>query len=318
MLLEVRNLGVEYFVDKTGIIALRDVSFNLDSGEILGIVGESGSGKTTLAKAIIRAIRPPGKIISGEVLFNGKDLLKMDYKQFKQQVLWREISYVPQASQNSLNGTMKIIDHFYDTAESHGIRDLKEVSEKAKELLRMVNLNPSVLEKYPHELSGGMKQRVLIALSLLLDPKLVIMDESVSALDVVTQKHILDNIIKLNKELNIAIMFITHEIAVAKYLTQKLVVMYGGEIMETGRTEDIISNPYNPYTLSLLQSIPSLYGDLSRLKTIKEGEISSSGCPFSNRCELSTEMCKVWKPESYHVDGRIVRCIRYANKDGKN
>ncbi|ARM75454.1 ABC transporter ATP-binding protein [Acidianus manzaensis] len=318
MLLEVRNLSVEYYVEKKRISALDDVSFSQDNGEILGVIGESGSGKTTLAKAIIRAIRPPGKITKGEILFDGEDILKMNYREFKNQILWREISYVPQASQNSLNGTMKIIDHFYDTAMSHGMEDPTEIIERAKELLKMVNLDSKVLEMYPHELSGGMKQRVLIALSLLLNPQLVIMDEPVSALDVVTQKHILDNVRKLNKELNIAIIFITHDIALAKYLTQKLVIMYGGEVMEVGKTEEIMTNPYHPYTTFLLKSIPSLRGDISQLKPIREGEISLSGCPFSNRCEYATDMCKVWTPESYTYDRRVVRCINYANKNGKN
>lgn len=317
LLLSVRNLSVSYYLENREVRAVRDASFDVDAGEIVGVIGESGSGKTTLAKAIIRALRPPGRVTGGEVVYKGKNLLGMDYAEFRREILWREISYVPQASMNSLNGTMRVLDHFYDTAASHGHEKLGEVERRARELLGMVDLDSGVLLRYPHELSGGMKQRVLIALSLVLNPSLVIMDEPVSALDVVTQRHILDMIRKLNRELGVAVIFITHEIALAKYLTHKLVVMYGGEVMEVGETAKVSANPYHPYTMLLLRAIPSLRGDLSGLRPIREGVIPEAGCPFSTRCDFATEACRVWRPEGYSVDGRIVRCLNYADKARK-
>lgn len=317
-LLAVRGLSVSYYLGGREIKAVNDASFEVEDGEIVGVIGESGSGKTTLAKAVIRAIRPPGRITRGEVVYKGRNLLEMEYKEFRREILWREISYVPQASMNSLNGVMKIIDHFYDTAVSRGLENLGEVKRKAEELVGMVDLDTTVLSMYPHELSGGMKQRVLIALSLLLNPSLVIMDEPVSALDVVTQKHTLDVIRKLNRELGVAVIFITHEVALAKYLTQKLVVMYGGGVMEVGKTQEVTRKPYHPYTSLLLKAIPSLRGDLSGLRPIREGAIAEAGCPFSTRCELASEACTVWRPESYSVDGRSVRCINYADRAGKS
>lgn len=314
MLMSIENLSVSYYLEKREIKAVRDASFDVKNGEIVGLIGESGSGKTTLAKAIVRAIKPPGRIVSGKIIFKDKDILKMDYNEFRREILWKEISYVPQASMNSLNGVMRIIEHFYDTAMSHGFNDEEEIEKRAEELVKMVKLDPRVLRMYPHELSGGMKQRVIIALSLLLNPSLVIMDEPVSALDVVTQKHILDLIKRLNKELGITVLFITHDIALVKYIADKIAVMYGGYIMEIGRTEEVMTNPYNPYTMLLIRAIPSLRGDLSTLKPIKEGEIPDTGCPFSTRCEFVTEACKTWNPEAYEVNSRIVRCIRYADK----
>lgn len=311
MLLNVKGLTVAYFLENQKITAVDNATFSVEKGEIVNVIGESGSGKSTLAKAIIRGIKPPGKILSGEVYFDGKEILSMDYKKFKKDILWKEISYVPQASQNSLNGVMRIVDHFYDTALSHGLEDNEKVYQKAKELVKMVSLDESVLNKYPHELSGGMKQRVLIALSLLLDPKLVIMDEPVSALDVVTQKRILDLVLKINKELGTTILFITHDIALTKYLSGKIIVMYASEIMEIGRVDEVIEKPYHPYTLSLINSIPSIYGEMSNIKPIKEGEIPQSGCKFYTRCPYVEDRCKVEEPELFEVDSRSVRCFLY-------
>lgn len=301
---------MSYFLEDKEIPALRDINFDVEKGEIISIIGESGSGKTTLAKSIIRQIKKPGKIISGKVLLEGNDLLAMDYSKFKRDILWKEISYVPQASQNSLNGVMRIIDHFYDTALSHNWKNKEEVNKKAKELLKMVALDEKVLKMYPHELSGGMKQRVLIALSLLLTPKIVIMDEPVSALDVVTQRRIIDLIVNINKELGTTILFITHDIALTKYLSTKTVVMYAGRVMEIGNTYEVIFKPYHPYTQALVNSIPSIHGEIS-VRSIKEGEIPLHGCPFYPRCPYTMEECKVKEPDFYHVDGREVRCFMY-------
>ena len=317
LLLKVQDLSVAYLVGKQAVIALKDVSFEVERGEVLGIIGESGSGKTTLAKAIIRSIKPPGRIIKGKIFYEGEDILSIDIKKFKREYLWKKISYVPQASQNSLNGVMRVIDHFYDTAMSHGITDKDAVYNKARETIKMVSLDERVLSSYPHELSGGMKQRVLIALSLLLDPELVILDEPTSALDVATQKSILDLIMKINKELGTTIILITHDIGVANYISKKMLVLYAGRVMEFGNTEEIMSNPLHPYTQGLIDSVPSIYKDVSKLKPINEGEIPPKGCPFYTRCNYVSEICKVEEPGLYTVNNRLVRCFLY-DKTRKN
>ncbi|QIW22722.1 ABC transporter ATP-binding protein [Sulfolobus sp. S-194] len=317
LLLKVQDLSVSYFVNKHEIVALKGVSLEIEKGEILGIIGESGSGKTTLAKAIIRSIKPPGKITKGKILYEGEDILSVDIKRFKREYLWKKISYVPQASQNSLNGVMRVIDHFYDTAISHGITGKNIIYNKAKEAVKMVSLDERVLSSYPHELSGGMKQRVLIALSLLLDPEVIILDEPTSALDVATQKSILDLVIKITKELGTTIILITHDIAVANYIAKKILVLYAGRVMEFGNTEEIMNHPLHPYTQGLINSVPSIYKDISKLKPINEGEIPLKGCPFHTRCSYVSEICKVEEPSLYTVNTRLVRCFLY-DKTRKN
>ncbi|BCU69964.1 ABC transporter ATP-binding protein [Stygiolobus caldivivus] len=316
--LDVRDLSVWYRVGSSEIRAVRDESFSMEKGEVLGIIGESGSGKSTLAKAILRAIRPPGRIgPQSKIFFKGKDLLAMKESEFRREVLWKLISYVPQASQNSLNNTMRVIDHFYDTAYSHGL-SREEATERALNLLRTVRLDPErVAKAYPFQLSGGMKQRVLIALSLLLNPELVIMDEAVSSLDVATQKYLLEIIKDINKDMGTSIIFITHDIPVAAFISTKMIVMYAGEIVEEGRTEEIIKKPLHPYSNALMSSVPSIKGDLDRVRPIREGLPSTEGCLFSTRCDRVMESCKTQHPGISAFNGRRVRCFLYGtNKAG--
>ncbi|BCU67078.1 ABC transporter ATP-binding protein [Sulfolobales archaeon HS-7] len=316
--LSVEDLSVVYRTQGVDIAALKDITFNVNDGEIFGIIGESGSGKSTLAKAILRNIKPPG-FITGEprIFCYGRNIISMSQREFREKILWQLISYVPQSSLNSLNGTMRIIDHFYDTATSHGISKEK-IREKALELLKMVRLEPEkVAVMYPHQLSGGMRQRVLIALSLLLNPKLVIMDEAVSALDVATQKHILDIIKDLNKSMGITVIFITHDIAIAAYLTHTIMVLYAGEIMEIGKTERIIKSPYHPYSVSLMSSVPSIRGSLEGVRVVKEGYPSRVGCPFNTRCEYTSDICFKNHPELYEINSDYVRCFNYATNKPK-
>ncbi len=315
MLLKVENLSVSYYMDYGKIEAVKNVTFDLEKGEILSIIGESGSGKSTLAKAILRAIRPPGKIEDGsKVFFNDIDILSMKESNFRREILWKHISYVPQSSQNSLNNTMKIIDHFYDTAFSHGLNDKEEIRNTSKELLKMVRLDPDrVSNAYPFQLSGGMKQRVLIALSLLLNPDLIIMDEAVSSLDVATQRYILEIIKDINRKTGVSIIFITHDISIAAFISTKVIVMYAGEIMEVGRTEDVVKNPFHPYTVGLINSVPSINSNVSQIKPIKEGYPSAKGCPFNTRCEKVMGICMTSEPPMYSVSNRYVRCFLYGN-----
>jgi len=213
-LLTVRDLEVEYVMpDNVRVKALRGVSIEVDKGDVIGIVGESGSGKSTLAMAIMRMIKPPS-LVRGSI-WMGDDLLRVPVNEFNEKFRWIKLSMVPQASQNVLNPTMRILDHFMDTARAHGMSDKHEVMKRARELLSVMKLDPErVMKLYPHQLSGGMKQRIMIALAIFLNPDLVIMDEPTSALDVVTQADILDAVRELNKKLGITVLFITHDITV--------------------------------------------------------------------------------------------------------
>lgn len=287
MILEVYNLNVIYDGGNNRIVrAVNDVSFGVEKSEVLGIIGESGSGKSTLINAILRAIRPPGKVVSGKVVFSGIDLFAIPIDEFRK-LLWKEISYVPQASQNALNPVLPVSETFYYIAMSHGEADKKSVIERARELLKLVSLDPNrVLSMYPFQLSGGMRQRVMIALSLLLNPKLILMDEPASALDMLNQELLLKLIKTINQELGITIIYVTHDILNIAQIANRLLVMYKGYVMEEGKTEDIINNALNPYTSLLVSSIPSLKGEVKIINVPLEDPLLSKekGCPFLNRC----------------------------------
>ncbi|AOL16820.1 ABC transporter ATP-binding protein [Sulfolobus sp. A20] len=314
MLLEVLNLSVVYSTNDKIIKAVNDVNFDLEKGEILGIIGESGSGKSTLAHAIIRAIKPPGKIVSGMILFNGTDLLSVSLEEFKK-IMWKEISFVPQASQNALNPVINVYSSFKYIAESHGLKDESVMREKVNELIKSVGLDPKrVLSMYPFQLSGGMKQRIMIALSLLLDPKLIIMDEPTSALDMLNQELILRLIKEINRERQISIIFITHDILNVAQIADRLLVMYRGYVMEEGKAENIIKDPLNPYTKLLISSIPPVRGEIRPI-SIKEDASSlpiSESCPFFSRCEYAFDRCKEL-PQLIGVKDRKVRCRLYES-----
>ena len=311
MLLEVQNLTVEYETYRGKIRAVNDVSFVVEKGEVLGIIGESGSGKTTIANSIIGAIRPPARIVSGRVIFEGKDLLSMDREEFRR-IRWREISYVPQASQNALNPAITVYKNFYYIWVSHTDKGEDELKERANELLKLVGLDPQrVLKMYPFQLSGGMKQRVMIALSLLLNPKLIIMDEPTSALDMLNQQLILNLIKKIKGNESVSIIFITHDILTVAQIADRLLVLYKGYVMEEGSTEKVLKEPLSPYTSLLINSLPPLKGEIRPISVLEEKESLDGGCPFLSRCPKAFSRCKVL-PELLNKDGRKVRCWLYA------
>ncbi|ADB88554.1 ABC transporter ATP-binding protein [Saccharolobus islandicus] len=316
MILEVYNLNVIYDEGNNRIVrAVNDVSFGVEKGEVLGIIGESGSGKSTLISAILRAIRPPGKVVSGKVIFSGIDLFAIPIDEFRK-LLWKEISYVPQASQNALNPVLPVSETFYYIAMSHGEADKKSVIERARELLKLVSLDPNrVLSMYPFQLSGGMRQRVMIALSLLLNPKLILMDEPASALDMLNQELLLKLIKTINQELGVTIIYVTHDILNIAQIANRLLVMYKGYVMEECKTEDIIKNPLNPYTSLLVSSIPSLKGEVKIINVPLEEPLvlKEKGCPFLSRCPKAFGRCKEELPEIRLVKDRKVRCHLYGS-----
>ncbi|WPX09152.1 ABC transporter ATP-binding protein [Anaerocellum danielii] len=316
-LLKVSNLKAIYLVREGTIKATDDVSFEIFENTAAAIVGESASGKSTIIEAMTRTLPPNGRILSGTVEYKGKDLLKITEEELRT-IRWKEIALVPQAAQQSLNPTMKIIDHFKDTVQAHGINWSKdELINRASEKIKMVRLNPeTVLNAYPMQLSGGMKQRVLIALALLLEPKILILDEPTSALDVLTQAHIIQLLKDLKKKLNITLIFVTHDIAVAAELADNIFVIYGGCLVECSPTFEIFKNPKHPYTEGLINSIMGINADMSKIKAIPGDPPSllnpPSGCRFHPRCEHVMDICKKVRPPLVQLSsGTKVACHLY-------
>jgi len=267
-ILRIKDLRVSYLTRRGEVKAVDGVSLGLYKGEILGIAGESGSGKSTLAAAILRLVKPPGIIKEGKVLYRGKDLLRLGEEEFR---LYRmtKIAYVPQGSMNSLNPVMRIRDQFMDMLKDHGLKIKKEeLEERLREILSSMGLKTSILDRYPHELSGGMKQRTLIALSLIMNPEILIADEPTTALDVVSQRGVMNILRDLKDQRGTSIILITHDMAVQAELSDRMAIMYAGKIVEVGPTEEIYNEPLHPYTRLLIESIPSL-GDEKPRKSIE-------------------------------------------------
>jgi len=323
-ILSIRNLTVFYRGLRGYVHAVDDVSLDVYRNEVLGIVGESGSGKSTLALTILRILPPTARIVRGSIIYRDPetgreyDLAKMPEREVAK-IRWRKISYVPQAALNALNPTLKIVDHVLETARAHGFTDKKKVLEKAEYLFKMLRLDPKrVLNSYPHELSGGMKQRVTIALGMLLDPQVLILDEPTTALDVLTQRFILDLLKDLRKKIDITMIFITHDIAIEADLADRVAVMYAGKIMEVGDVFQIFKAPKHPYTQALIRSIPSLIGSVEEMRPIPGSPPDlvnpPPGCRFHPRCPYAEKgLCDTKEPPLIQLaDGRLVACWLYA------
>lgn len=294
-LLELKDVNISYHTPTKTVYAVQDVSLTVEEEDSVGIVGESGSGKSTLAMGILRLLPENITEINGEALLNGKDLLKLSRKELNE-VRWVDISVVFQKAMNALSPVHRIGDQMEDIYHVHYPNTPKaEVKKRVYELLKMVNLSDRVYSSYPHELSGGMMQRVAIALSLIFEPKILIMDEATTALDVVTQTQILNEIMELEKTMKIARIMITHDMSVVSSTCKHVVVMYAGRIMEHGKVEDVLVNPKHPYTKGLMQSFPSFTGEKTNLRGI-EGNLPDmselpKGCVFAPRCPFAKEHC---------------------------
>ncbi len=320
-----RQLSVVYKMPRGIARVVDSVNIDIPKNKITGIVGESGSGKTMLASAIIKTIPPPGKIL-GKVLFKSPslgeiDVLSLPKKQLKK-IRWKEIAMVFQGAQNAFNPTIKIKDHFLDTAYAHGWYDKDAILDKASKLLEIVKLEPDrVLDAYPHQLSGGMKQRTLIALGLLLDPVVLILDEPTSALDTISQKVIVDLLRSIHEKTGITMIFITHDLPLISSLVDYVAVMYGFKIIEFAEIKEMLTNPLHPYTKGLLRSIPPVKGDLSKVRPIP-GEHPDPiepppGCRFSPRCPVAREECFKKHPPLVQVGKEHwVACYRWSEMTG--
>lgn len=321
-LLRVKRFNAGYRLRHTTVHAVRNISFELKEKEFLGIAGESGCGKSTLAFGITRMLIPPGEVFSGEVEFDGKDLLKMEEEELRE-TRWRDFSIVFQASMNVLNPVMKIKDQIFDAITHHTDEYEGRLEERARELLSLVNVSDEYLNAYPHQLSGGMKQRIVIATALALNPKMVIMDEPTTALDVVVQKKILQEIDTLRKKFGFSIIFITHDLSLLVEISDTIAIMYAGQIVEKAASKRLYEKPYHPYTEGLMNSFPPLVGKRKRLHGISgrppDLSLKVEGCPFYERCTKRIEgVCGKRKPKLIEIEpGHTVACHLY-DKEGES
>lgn len=314
-LLEVRHLKTYFFTDEGVLPSVDDVSFEIDGRETVGIVGESGCGKSVTAMSILRLVpEPPGRTVGGEILFAGRNLLALSKSELRK-VRGNDVAMIFQEPMTSLNPVYTVGDQIIEAITLHQELDAKAARRRAVEMLEEVGIpDPSRrVDEYPHQMSGGMKQRVMIAMALSCDPQLLIADEPTTALDVTIQAQILELLARLQSERGMAIMLITHDLGVVAEVCKRVVVMYAGRVVETGSTEDIFRAPIHPYTAGLLQSLPDRAKPGERLKTIP-GSVPSplefpSGCRFRNRCARASEACRDDPPLVERSDGHSARCF---------
>ena len=308
--LEINGLSSRYSSTKGPVYAVDDVDFSLENGESIGIAGESACGKSTLGLSLIRMLS--GGKTEGKILFEGESILNLSESDFDKKFRWKKISMIFQGAMNSLDPVFTIDEQFIEILKQH---DFEGDSNKLiLDAINSVSLDEHVLKKYPHELSGGMKQRVIIAMALLLKPKFVIADEPTTALDVLIQAQIV-NLLKNLKKGGMSFMLITHDLAVLSEIANKIGIMYGGQMVEFGSSEEIYKNPKHPYTQGLLKSIPTLKGDIPKyIKGIPPSLLDApTECRFIDRCPLVIEKCKQLPPKFKTKTG-YVRCWLYENK----
>ena len=258
-MLEIKNLSINYVGKDSITKAVENVSLNISKGELLGIVGESGSGKTTLVRSIMGVNPPSAQISSGKIIYNNKTILDSEDDFITGDYKWREIAFIPQSAMNSLDPVYRVIDQMREILIIRGNYNKKDADKKSEELFKLVGLEKNRLRDFPHQFSGGMKQRVAIAMALALDPKVVIADEPVTALDVIVQRQILDLFNDLRDKLGLSIILVTHDVSVVAYLCQNVAVMYAGEVVERGAVKLILENPFHPYTMGLNNAFPDLH-----------------------------------------------------------
>jgi peptide/nickel transport system ATP-binding protein len=325
-ILQIRDLKVSFQSGKRFIPAVDGISFDLKEGEILGIVGESGSGKSVTSLATMGLIpTPPGKIEQGEILFEGKDLKNISEKEWRK-IRGNQISMIFQEPMTSLNPLFTIGDQLREAIRLHTDLSKAEVKVRSIELLKLVGIPRAegILKEHPHQLSGGMRQRVMIAMAMACNPKVLIADEPTTALDVTIQAQILALMKDLNKKTNTSIIFITHDLGVVAEICERVIVMYCGEIVEQGDVRTILKDPQHPYTKGLLKSVPDLRGKKDRLYSIPgsvptPGSIQK-GCRFAARCDVAFDQCLESSPNLYKMQkqGHEVRCFLHTLKEGSD
>jgi peptide/nickel transport system permease protein len=313
--LKVQDLTVAYATDGGPVVAVDHVDFELARGEFLAIVGESGCGKSTLLYAIARLLGSPlpGEIVGGRILFQGRDLVLLEDKELRR-VRWRDISVVMQSAMNALNPVLTVAEQMRDACEAHSDMSKREIAERSREVLRLVSIDPVHLHSYPHQLSGGMRQRAMIAMALLFTPDLVIMDEPTSALDVVAQRSLMVQIKELQERLGFAVIFVTHDMSLVSHFSDRLLVMYAGQVAELSETRELFDRPLHPYSQGLLSAFPSIRGPKVQLVGIPGSPPDlarpPAGCRFAPRCPHADARCVEAEIPLHAVNGSLVRCIK--------
>jgi peptide/nickel transport system ATP-binding protein len=320
-LLSISDLCVDYITDDGNARAVNKVNLDIYPGETVGLAGESGCGKSTLAFAIANLHNAPALITGGKINFQGRDILTMSPEELRQ-FRWSKASMVFQSAMNSLNPVITIGDQLVDVVLAHETISVTEAEKRAIAMLDMVGIHASRMKSYPHQLSGGMRQRVVIAIALILRPKLIIMDEPTTALDVVVERDIMDQLYDLKEQLGFAILFISHDLGLMGQITDRIGIMYAGQMVELGETEGIIANPQHPYTQGLLSSFPTIHGPKERLEGIPGNPLNlldvPAGCYFQDRCSQCDTICIDVMPniEVLHVpDERQVACHKVSQGD---
>jgi peptide/nickel transport system ATP-binding protein len=319
--LSVRGLSIDYRTRRGPLRAVRDVSFEVDQGETLAIIGESGSGKTTLAVGLIRLSPPSARVTSGAIRYDDGtrafDVLTLDAEALRR-FRWADCAMVFQAALSAFNPVITVWEQFLDTGRAHGMSDKHKVHDRTGDLLEMVHLDPKrVLSAYPHELSGGMRQRILIAMALLLDPRIVILDEPTTALDILTQRAIIDLLRELRAKLGFATILISHDLSMAAELADQMLTMYAGRIVERAGVEDLFYRPRHPYSVGLMRAVPRVSGALGSVASIPGSPPDlirlPRGCSYYPRCPFHVEGCLEEEPPLFPVDtaNHEAACIRW-------
>ncbi|EGW35981.1 ABC transporter ATP-binding protein [Desulfosporosinus sp. OT] len=317
MLLEVKNLRTEFKLKRGTVRAVDDISFSIDKGEILAIVGESGSGKSVTSLSIMGLLQNPGRIVGGEILFNSQNLLKMSQKEL-QKIRGNKISMIFQEPMTSLNPVWRIKDQIMENIMTHMKISKKDALARTIEMLDTVGI-PSPAERaydYPHQMSGGMRQRVMTAMALSCEPELLIADEPTTALDVTIQAQILELLYRMREKFHMAVLLITHDLGVVSEAADRVIVMYCGKIVEEADVKSLFAQPLHPYTVGLMRSIPQIDDDSDQRLYMIKGMVPNPlhmppGCPFSDRCDSCLERCTKDMPELQEIDGHKVRCFLY-------
>lgn len=319
-ILSVKDLSVYFMKDKSVVRAVNNLSFHLDAGETLGLVGETGAGKTTTALSIMNLVpNPPGKIVGGEILFEGQNVLEKSKRELRK-MRGHDISMIFQDPMTSLNPVMTVGDQIAEVIRLHNKLSRAQAAVKATEMLEMVGITPERYSDYPHQFSGGMKQRVVIAIALACNPKLLIADEPTTALDVTIQAQVLEMMTSLKRQLNTSMILITHDLGVVAQVCDKVAIMYAGEIVEYGDLSDIYDHASHPYTQGLFGSIPDLDKDTDRLNPIAglmpDPTNLPEGCSFSPRCPHCTKACRDQDPALREISpGHMVKCRLFQSEE---